>query len=133
MFDGCLEDIDEGSRYRRVEVITGRRRRRNWTAAEKALIVSESAVAGANISDVARRHGVNRALLSVWRRQAGLSEISGSGQFVPVTSEAPTPCEGRTVEPSAVDVDLRAGRVRFSGAVDPSLARAVLTALRGAL
>ncbi|WP_211108018.1 IS66-like element accessory protein TnpA [Niveispirillum cyanobacteriorum] len=112
-------------------MITGQRRRRNWTAAEKAVIVSESAEAGANISDAARRHGVNRALLSVWRRQAGLAEISGSGQFVPVTSEATTPCAGRTVEPWAVDVDLRAGRVRFSGAVDPIVVRAVLTALGG--
>ena len=45
-----LEAIDEGRPYRRVEVITGRRQRRSYTAQEKMRIVSESAVPGANIS-----------------------------------------------------------------------------------
>ncbi|NUB27776.1 transposase, partial [Azospirillum brasilense] len=43
-----------------IEVITGRRQRRSYTAQEKARIVAESAAPGANISDVARRNGVNR-------------------------------------------------------------------------
>jgi len=55
--------------YRRVELITGQRRRRRWTAQEKARIVAESFEEGANISEVARRHGVVRGLLTVWRRQ----------------------------------------------------------------
>jgi transposase len=36
---------------------------------EKARIVAESLEAKANISDVARRHGVARGLLTTWRRQ----------------------------------------------------------------
>jgi transposase len=52
-------------------VITERRQRRSYTAEEKARIVAESAAPGANISEVARRNGVNRGLLTVWRR--GLS------------------------------------------------------------
>lgn len=131
-FDGCLEDRDEDSCYRRVEVITGRRQRRNWTAGEKALIVAESAAPGAVVSEVARRHGVNRALLGIWRRDAGVVAPKVSGRFVPVEvgETAPASAE-RSISPGSVDVDLRAGRVRFSGAVDPTLARAVLTALRG--
>jgi hypothetical protein len=43
-----------------VEVITGGRRRRNWSEAEKARIVAESADADANISKAARRNGVSR-------------------------------------------------------------------------
>jgi transposase len=58
---------NEGGTYQRVEVITGRRRR--WTAEEKARIVAESLEANANISEVARRHGVARGLLTAWRRQ----------------------------------------------------------------
>ena len=62
----CLEAMDEARHevdYRRVEVITGRRRRRNWTDDEKARILEESAEPDANISAVARRWGVNRGLL----------------------------------------------------------------------
>ena len=62
----------EADTYRRMELITGTRRRRSWTEQEKARIVAESAEAGANISEVARRHGVARGVLSVWRRQAGV-------------------------------------------------------------
>lgn len=67
---GMLEARIEDDSYRRVEVITGRRGRRSWTEAEKARIVAESLEAAANISDVARRYGVNRGLVTVWRRQA---------------------------------------------------------------
>jgi hypothetical protein len=56
----------EGDSYRRTEVITGKRRRRQWTAEEKARIVAESFEEGANISEVGRRHGVVRGLLTVW-------------------------------------------------------------------
>ena len=62
------EARNEGGTYQRVEVITGRQRRRRWTAEEKARIVAESLEANANISDVARRHGAARGLLTAWRR-----------------------------------------------------------------
>ena len=75
---------DEGGAYQRVEVITGRQRRRRWTAEEKARIVSESLEADANISDVARRHGVARGLLTIWRRQLS----SGTGGHEPGQSFA---------------------------------------------
>jgi transposase len=56
--------------YRRVELITGVSKRRRWSDAEKVRIVAESAEAGVNISEVARRNGVSRGLLNVWRREA---------------------------------------------------------------
>ena len=68
--------MDEGRPYRRVEVTAGRRRRRSYTAQEKAQekarIVAESAAPVASISEVARRNGVNRGLPTVWRREAGV-------------------------------------------------------------
>ena len=70
------EARNEGGTYQRVEVITGRQRRRRWTAEEKARIVAESLEANANISDVARRHGVARGLLTAWRRQLSSDGIS---------------------------------------------------------
>src|SRR5438046_4134024 len=69
MANAMLQARQEDGAYRRVEVITGRRRRRRWTAEEKARIVAESFEAGTNISEVARRHGVVHGLLTVWRRQ----------------------------------------------------------------
>jgi hypothetical protein len=63
--------------YRRVEVITGQRRRRQWTGEEKARIVPASFEEGANISEVARRNSVARGLLMVWRRQVAV--VAGQG------------------------------------------------------
>ena len=68
MADVMVDGRQEGNSYRRIEVITGQSRRRRWTSEEKAPIVGESFEAGANISEVARRNGVARGLLTAWRR-----------------------------------------------------------------
>lgn len=68
---------------RGVEVITGRRRRRDWSDAEKARILAESADPEVNISEVAGRNGVSRGLLNVWRRKARRASSEGpQPQFV---------------------------------------------------
>jgi transposase len=69
--------------YQRVEVITGRRRRRDWSDAEKARILAESADPEVNISEVARRNGVSRGLLNVWRRKARVAS-SARPQFMEI-------------------------------------------------
>jgi transposase len=66
MANAMLDARQEGDSYRRIEVITGRRRRRRWTGEEEARIVAESFETDANISEVARRHGVARGLLTAW-------------------------------------------------------------------
>ena len=55
MANAMLDARHEGDSYRRIEVITGHRQRRLWTAEEKARIVPESFEEGANISEVAAR------------------------------------------------------------------------------
>jgi transposase len=80
MANAMLDARQEGDSYRRVEVITGERRRRRWTGEEKARIAAESFEEGANISEVARRNGVSRGLLTVWRRQVAAAVPS----FVPI-------------------------------------------------
>src|ERR1700741_5543060 len=84
MVDAMLDARQESGSYRRVEVITGERRRGGWTGEEKARIVAESFEEGANISEVARRHGVVRGLLTVWRRQASRRVGVEAPGFVPV-------------------------------------------------
>jgi len=65
-----LQARHDAGTYQRLEVVTGCRRRQNWPGTEKARIVAESLEPGANISEVARRNGVSRGVLTVWRRLA---------------------------------------------------------------
>jgi len=55
---------------RRLELISGAGRRRQWSADDKARILLESLEPGANVSEVARRHGMSPQQLFGWRRQA---------------------------------------------------------------
>ena len=54
----------EPTAVRRLEVITGTGRRRRFSEDDKARIVEKTLVAGAVVSEVARRHLVD------WRRSA---------------------------------------------------------------
>ena len=87
----------DANSYQRVEVITGRRRRRDWSDEEKARILAESADPEVNISEVARRNGVNRGLLNVWRRKARLASIEGP-QFVQLRLD-----DGVEARPDAIE------------------------------
>ena len=150
--DAMLEVMDEGmhearheGKYRRIEVITGRRQRRNWTDDEKARILAESAEPDVNISAVARRWGVNRGLLNVWRREAGLTPrrspkaCAQQAVFVPVTVVGDrTLHEGSRsdVAPVAagrIEIEIAGARLTVIGSVAPELAQAVVAALRGRL
>jgi|SRR5213596_1146627 len=82
MANAMLDARQEGDSYRRIEVITGQRRRRRWMAEEKARIIAESFETDANISEVARRHGVARGLLTAWRRQFATAARSKLPSFV---------------------------------------------------
>ncbi|KAB2676834.1 transposase, partial [Brucella tritici] len=80
--DAMLEDMDEvrhEGKYRRIEVITGRRQLRNWTDEEKARILAESAEPDVNISAVARRR--DAGLTS----QRSARSSAQQAMFVPVT------------------------------------------------
>ena len=133
--------------YRRIEVITGTVRRRHWTAEEKASLVAESFRPGVNVSELARRSGVNRGLLQTWRRRATQSGESAAAAFIPIRVEEPVPGVVRTVEPAAVapqssessspgqqekgTIEIEAGgmHVRVRGSVDLEALRTVLVGL----
>ena len=68
-----------GTMIERVEVITGVRRRRRWSADEKLRIIEESYRPGASVSAVARRHDLNANQLFTWRRLAREGRLGGSG------------------------------------------------------
>jgi transposase len=147
--DGSVGGIHRGSTYRRIEVITGEARRRRWTAAEKAAILAESFEPGAQLSDVARRHGMNRNLLGTWRRQARRS-IEARPTFVPlqvrdeVAGSARAPAKEPNIEPGlasrlevgangpqigTIEIETNGVRVRISGAADLPALRQILAYL----
>ena len=151
MADAMLDARQDGGSYRRIEVITGQRRRRRWTAQEKARIVAESFEEGANISEVARRNGVVRGLLTVWRHKFAAAAGVNARGFVPVriASEGSpaTVGEPNRVAPAhtrmpeiasppdklrgMIEIEVSGARVRVEPGVDPTTLSTVLSALRG--
>jgi transposase len=131
--------------YQRVEILTGSERRRNYTPAEKVRIVEEAFRPGVVVKDVARRLGIHESLLYRWRRlMRAASPAGGPLTFVPlmVTSEpdvvesptlpstTPSPVASTAVAGAILEVMLPDwARGRLEGAVDPTLAAAVLRAL----
>ena len=75
--------------------------RRQWSDAEKQAIVAEAARPSANVSAVARRHGIRPNLLFRWRRLAREDqERKSKAVFVPVTV-TPLPASAEAVTPEA--------------------------------
>jgi transposase len=153
MSNAMLDARQEADSYRRIEVITGRRRRRRWTTEEKVRIVAESFEEGANISEVARRNGVVRGLLTVWRHKfAAAAGVRASG-FVPVriagghagraagdgsepgsfpadTRQRPAGLlAGRRV--GGIEIEVSGARIRVETGVDATTLATVLSVLRG--
>ncbi len=99
--------------------------RGSWTMAQKQQAVAESNMAGANVADVAKRHGVRPALLSSWRRQLSPKAASPKkpANFAAVRVGV-TPVEGM------IEIDLAGGCVRVHGIVDSGMLREALAAAR---
>jgi transposase len=123
--------------YQRVEVITGRRRRRDWSDEEKARILAESADPEVNISEVARRNGVSRGLLNVWRRKARLASSDGP-LFVQIRLEDGAEAPRDAIDPPRVvacpaeriEVTIAGATVSVPLGVDAATLERVLAAVR---
>jgi transposase len=123
-----------------VTVLSGRERRRRWTASEKLRIVAESLSAGLSVAEFARRHDVHPNMVHAWRRQARMGELSvspdGEARFVPVVlateSCVAAPIENDKRPGSTIEVVLRNGRVlRLLEGVPPQLVGQLADALEG--
>ncbi|HTO61054.1 MAG TPA: transposase [Bradyrhizobium sp.] len=138
----------------RGEVLVGPERRRRWSEDEKARIIEESLQPGAQVADIARRHGVSRGLLYTWRRAARCAPTSPvvvpEPAFVPVLLSAPEepqaatasetteqdrasrrPPKRRTANGGEIEVVLPGGaRLTLRGRVEATALRAVLAALK---
>ena len=85
--------------------------RRRWSADAKARILAEALAPGANLSGIARRHGLRPQQLFTWRRKALRSGLisplgaeAGGPAFVPVAVERPS-----VIELVVKDVTIRVG------------------------
>jgi transposase len=115
----------------RVEVITGRERRRRWSEEEKRAIVAASLVPGAMVSDVARRADVVPGQIYRWRKE--LRVVAGG--FAPVLVAPPdagSATAGGDVacDEPAIEVEFAGKvRVRIPSSVPAELAAAIVKAL----
>ena len=106
-----------------VEVITSVQRRRRWSRAEKERLVAASLEPGAVASAIAREAGIHVSQLFGWRRQL-CGPPSAGFAAVRVAPEAGGP--------GVIEIEFAAGaRIRVSGAVDPSVLTAAISALAG--
>jgi transposase len=68
----------------RVEIITGRERRRRYTAEEKVRLVEETMQPGMTVSAVARLHGVSPSLLFGWTLKRDYARVNPPYSRFPV-------------------------------------------------
>jgi transposase len=119
------------------------RRRRTWSAGEKAKIVREAQRPGAMLQEVAQRHGLHPSLLTRWRAQGRVVKKKAArpeARLLPVTverrprSESGLPRPDGMRDPAStsgcIDVEFAAGwRVHIQGVVDVHTLRALLQEL----
>jgi transposase len=151
-----MDDVkaDAKDSFRRIEVLTGPARRRRWSVSEKARIVAETLIAGASVSQVARRWQVCPQQVFTWRREARAGHLvllsdaavpSGESGFVPIVAESPAPlpatvgedgvgptakCTAKTASAPVIEIKLAGMVVRVAVGTDRGLLTEVLRAVR---
>ena len=151
-----MDDVNADAKggFRRIEMLTGPARRRQWSASEKARIVAETLIHGASVSEVARRWQVCPQQVFTWRREAraGLlvlpcetGTLADDQGFVPIVAETATaspvtaaedavgPTAKRTAKAASapvIEIKLAGMVVRVAVGTDPALLTEVLRAVR---
>lgn len=100
--ESSADAADRGrSGVRRIELITGAARRRRWSEDDKARLVVESFVPGANVSEVARRNGLSPQQLFAWRREARalFRDVDEADAAPSATAQKPSKRSGRARSP----------------------------------
>jgi transposase len=119
------------------------RRRRMWSASEKAQIVEEAQRPGAMLQEVARRHGLHPSLLTRWRTQYQTSRKKAATRDVrllPVTVESRArrgfqvaradSKRASATTSGAIEVECSTGwRIHIQGVVDAHTLRTLLQEL----
>ena len=111
-----------------ITVVSGPERRRRWSAEARLRILAEAFAPGACVSEVARRHDVATGLLYTWRRKFR-QELPQPAFAEAVLADAPSVSSAADLPAIMVELD-GGGRVSIAASAPPTLAAAVLTALR---
>lgn len=118
---------------RRFEIVAETRRR--WSREEKLAIVKEACEPCANVSAVAREHGVKPSLLYRWKKQfGGGTEPSLVLVKISKPAEKESDCTSASSRPTdcIVEVGLGNGRtIRVPVDIEGSALRRIIVALEG--
>lgn len=127
-FDGSSVEV-----VSRLEVLEGPSGGRVRSAAEKARIVAESLIPGAQVSEVARKHGATRWQVYDWRRrlrQRGELPSHGAPRstFAPLVVEGPL--EERPALQARLEIAIGDVVVRTDTTIDGEHLSRVIRAIR---
>jgi transposase len=127
----------------RIEIVTRGETRREYTAEERARILTEAAMPGARVLLVAQRYGISPSLVYRWRREAAGRParqarprapsfvpllVDGGGPSNPSALQAAAPAQGSRAE--RIEVVLRNGRLlRVASTADPGAIARLAAAL----
>jgi transposase len=128
----------------RMEIVTGRERRRRWSEEDKLEILQETATSGLSIAEVARRHVVPQQIY-IWRRQR-LAKVkaesghSASPRFLPVAvvserpeGERPAEKPRGTARQPRIEIRCKGGRVlKVESGIDPAVLQALIRSVEAA-
>ncbi|AGB73610.1 MULTISPECIES: IS66-like element accessory protein TnpA [Rhizobium] len=119
-----------------LEILAGSMRRRKFTRTSKESIVSETLTGEMTVTEVARRHDVDRSLVYRWRRELGVAERAEEPRaFVPVkVQQAPDSAMGMPAATASSAIEIHVGRgrsVRVTRDFDASTLSRVLDVLEG--
>jgi transposase len=136
-----MDDVNDDAKggFRRVEVLTGPGRRRQWSNEQKARIAAEAMMPGAVVSQIARRWQICPQQVFAWRRAAlrgtPTDLVTIGPGFVPIV-EGPSVAEQATAKTAArtpeIEIDTGGTKIRLAGGVDTKALTAVLRAVRAA-
>jgi transposase len=123
---------------RRLEVFTGRGRRRRWSDEDKARIVAETV--GDTVCAVARRHGLLPQQVFGWRRQLrDAADSEGTEvEFVPAVMAAGTSASSRQriaghrtdFDVGVITLEIDGVTIRAGRGADAAMIAAVVRALK---
>ncbi|HUA55783.1 MAG TPA: transposase [Candidatus Sulfotelmatobacter sp.] len=129
-----MDDVNDDAKgeYRRIEVLTGPGRRRQWSASEKARIVAESLEPGRSVSEVARRWQICPQQLFGWRRSMRLDgAVSASGvEAGDVPAFVPIVAVEVSEKAAPIEIELAGAILRIRPETDVGLLTTVLRAVR---
>lgn len=126
------EDMNQGRTFEvlRAEPVRKRRKPRPWADAEKAVILEQALAPGANVSAVARAHGMDPSQLFGWRRTALASGAIRRLDKAPGDETTFTRFEA--VRTDLVEIWVGDTALRVNASIDPGLLSGIVKAVRQA-